>query len=208
MANATLKSFLSSLVLRDEDDEDEYEAYLREQEALQANDGYEERKPHSVRQAASDDQQSSSKSYASESRPRPSFAERRAQEGTERRTVSEERKSTASNVVPLRNVRSNAMRGELEVSIIKPLKFDDCELICDALLKGRATIVNFEGFDDEIAQRIMDFVSGCIYTINGRLGRISDRIFIVSAEGVDISGDFSELLGDDLMETPVLRQDF
>ena len=46
-----------------------------------------------------------------------------------------------------------------------------------------------EGFDPDDAQRIMDFISGCIYAINGKYHQIAKYIFIFSPENVDISGD-------------------
>ena len=43
------------------------------------------------------------------------------------------------------------------------------------------------GFDPDDAQRIMDFISGCIYAINGKYHQISKYIFIFTPENVDIS---------------------
>ena len=80
-------------------------------------------------------------------------------------------------------------RSMMEVNIIKPSSFEDSQEICNMLLSGRPVVVNLEGFDPDDAQRIMDFISGCIYAINGKYHQIAKYIFIFSPENVDISGD-------------------
>ena len=50
------------------------------------------------------------------------------------------------------------------------------------------------------AQRIMDFISGACYALNGSLQAISNNIFIVAPENIDVSGDLrDELLNDSLL---------
>ena len=63
-----------------------------------------------------------------------------------------------------------------------------------ALLNGCTVVLNFEGLDVEIAQRIIDFTSGSCYAIGGNLQKVSNYIFIVTPKSVDISGDFQEIL--------------
>ena len=77
------------------------------------------------------------------------------------------------------------------VSIQKPNSFEDSEVICDMLLKGQAVVVNLEGFNPHDAQRIMDFLSGCIYAMDGKLNQIAKYIFLFSPDNVDVSGDLS-----------------
>ena len=91
---------------------------------------------------------------------------------------------------------------------MKPTVFEDSKEICDLLISGRVTVINLEGFDIDIAQRIMDFVSGCVYAINGKLHQISNYIFIVTPENVDISGDYLELLESNGFEVPTLNKEF
>lgn len=86
-------------------------------------------------------------------------------------------------------VSMNRGGGSMAVSIVKPTNFEDSQEICNMLLSGHPVVVNLEGFDPGDAQRIMDFISGCIYSINGKYHQISKYIFIFSPENVDISGD-------------------
>ena len=62
-------------------------------------------------------------------------------------------------------------------------------------------------FDPDDAQRIMDFISGCIYAINGKYHQISKYIFIFSPENVDISGDSLSFDGAQ-SSMPVINREF
>lgn len=108
----------------------------------------------------------------------------------EEKPVSSLRKrNQPSNVVSMRQPRS------LEVCMIRPKTVEEGREICDTLLAGRAVVINLEGINMDIAQRIIDFTSGACYSINGNLQKISNYIFIVTPQAVELSGDFQELLG-------------
>ncbi|MCQ2496685.1 MAG: cell division protein SepF [Lachnospiraceae bacterium] len=94
-----------------------------------------------------------------------------------------------SKVIPI----SATNRGN-EVCVMKPIDMEDSQDICDVLLSGRIAIVNLEGADKVLAQRTMDFISGTVYSINGKLFPISNLIYIITPEQVDISGDYNELI--------------
>ena len=83
-----------------------------------------------------------------------------------------------------------------EVCVIKPKQFEDSTEIVDALLDSCTVILNLEGLDINLAQHIIDFTSGASYSINGSIRKVSSYIFILTPEGVDITGDSQELLND------------
>ncbi|MCR5655018.1 MAG: cell division protein SepF [Lachnospiraceae bacterium] len=101
------------------------------------------------------------------------------------------RVSKPSSLNKTRKVGSNGM----EVCVIKPTSVDDSREITDTLLGNRTVVLNLEGLDVDIAQRIIDFSSGSTYAIGGNLQKISHYIFILTPPSVDVSGDFNELLG-------------
>ena len=72
---------------------------------------------------------------------------------------------------------------------------EDTKEVTDTLLGNRAVVLNLEGIDVDLAQRIVDFVSGSCYAIRGNLQKISRYIFIITPPSVDISGDFQEMIG-------------
>ena len=100
---------------------------------------------------------------------------------------------TSSKVTPMRQParRSNV---SMEVCVVKPTSVEDSREITETLLSGRTVILNLEGLDLEIAQRIIDFTSGATYAIDGNLQKISNYIFLVTPTNVDISGDLQDLL--------------
>lgn len=92
--------------------------------------------------------------------------------------------------------KSRKMSNGMEVCVIKPTSFDETREITDTLLSNRTVVLNMEGLDMNLAQRIIDFTSGSTYAIKGNLQKISHYIFIVTPASVDISGDFPTLLND------------
>ena len=112
-------------------------------------------------------------------------------------------KKVSQKVTPIRSVKRAPGPG-MEVCVIKPTSVEDSREITETLLAGRTVILNLEGMDLEIAQRIIDFISGAAFAISGNLQKISNYIFLVTPTNVDISGDLQDLLGGS-METPSVR---
>lgn len=108
----------------------------------------------------------------------------------------EERKPAKSNnkVTPMRQP-SRRNSPAMQVCVIKPNTMDDTREITETLLSGRTVILNLEGMDLDIAQRVIDFTSGSTFAIDGNLQKISNYIFLVTPANVDISGDLQDLLG-------------
>lgn len=84
----------------------------------------------------------------------------------------------------------------LEVIIKRPTSFDDAQEICDLLKEEHAIIINLERLDHELAQKMMDFISGAIYALDAKIHQISGYIFCISPEKVDISGDYFNMLSE------------
>ncbi len=101
--------------------------------------------------------------------------------------------SNNNKVTPMRQpAKRNGI--SMEVCVIRPTSVEDAREITETLLGGRTVILNLEGLDLEIAQRIIDFTSGATYAIAGNLQKISNYIFLVTPMNVDISGDLQDLL--------------
>lgn len=83
----------------------------------------------------------------------------------------------------------------MEVCVIKPTTIEDAREITETLLANRTVVLNLEGLDVDIAQRIIDFTSGSCFAISGNLQKISHYIFIITPASVDISGDFQDIFG-------------
>lgn len=100
--------------------------------------------------------------------------------------------AVSNKVTPMRQPAKRS--ANMEVCVIKPTSVEDDREITETLLSGRTVILNLEGLDLEIAQRIIDFTSGATFAISGNLQKISNYIFLVTPTTVDISGDLQDLL--------------
>ena len=98
---------------------------------------------------------------------------------------------SSNKVTPM---RQPARKAAMEVCVIKPTNVDDAREITETLLSGSTVILNLEGMDLDVAQRIIDFTSGATFAISGNLQKISNYIFLVTPTNVDISGDLQDLL--------------
>lgn len=96
-----------------------------------------------------------------------------------------------SKISPIRQKRSGS---GMEVCVIRPKSMEDAREITETLLAECTVVLNMEGLDLDVAQRIIDFSSGSCYAIHGNLQKISNYIFIITPESVDVSGDFQEIL--------------
>lgn len=105
------------------------------------------------------------------------------------------RTNTSAKISPMRQKStSNDKDSEMEVCVIKPRSMEDASEITETLLQSCTVILNLEGLDLDLSQRLIDYSSGSCYAVNGNLQRVSSYIFIITPAGVHISGDFQELL--------------
>ncbi len=95
---------------------------------------------------------------------------------------------SSAKLVPMRGHKLNAS----EVNVLKPDDFNDAQLIANNLCNGKTTVLNMEGIEIYEAQRIIDFISGCCYAIDGSLEAISNNIFIIAPAATEVSGDLIE----------------
>ena len=115
--------------------------------------------------------------------------------------MSTRRSVESSNVVSMKRESS-------DISIIKVQSFSDAQEVCDNLIDGKPIIVSFDDPRSSEAQRIMDFIAGCIYVINGNLHTISDSIFLFSPNGVDVSGDYLNMVQNNGFGIPTFNKMF
>ena len=100
---------------------------------------------------------------------------------------------TAPKITPISKGTRKQVMG-MEVCVIKPTSVEDAREITETLLNGRTVVLNVEGVNVDIAQRIIDFTSGSCFAISGNLQKISNYIFIITPANVDISGDFQNIV--------------
>lgn len=77
----------------------------------------------------------------------------------------------------------------LEMKIVKPDKFEDVTTIADHLLQRRTVVLNLENTSKENVRRILDFLSGTIYAIEGNMKRAANSTYVITPKNVDVSAE-------------------
>ncbi len=75
----------------------------------------------------------------------------------------------------------------VRVVVADPTSFDEVQSIADQLKGRRPVIVNLEAMDKEPAQRLLHFLSGTIYALDGQMQRISTSIFLFAPPNVEVA---------------------
>lgn len=117
------------------------------------------------------------------------------------------RNNTRNQSLKVSPIRSRK-QGGMEVCVIRPRSMEDAHEITETLLEGCTVILNMEGLELNLAQRLIDFSSGSCYALHGALQKISNYIFIITPPGVDISGDFQEALNGGAFDVPAFGTRF
>ena len=86
--------------------------------------------------------------------------------------------------------------GKVRVLIYKPLSYEDTQNIIDNLKERKSIVVNLDELEVGVAQRILDFISGAVYALNGNIRKAARNIFVVAPFNVDVTTNASEA-GDD-----------
>lgn len=90
----------------------------------------------------------------------------------------------AGRVVPLSHA---GRRAGTEVSVYSPRSFQDVVEIADALRNRQVVIVNLQNADRTLLQRVVDFTSGVAYTIDGKIQKLAEAIYLIVPAGVVVN---------------------
>lgn len=194
---SVLDKFLDAIRLNDDfDDDDEF----FDDEDLEALD--EEKPKHRFFKKLDDDyDDDDDEEYVKPERKDAAPKQTKAPKQTAKQAAP----STSNKITPMR--KRNSGNGTMEVCVIKPSSMEDTREIADTLIDRCTVVLNLEGIDVDVAQRIIDFSSGACYSIAGSLQKISSYIFILTPANVEISGDFQEILSG-AFDVPSVRTNF
>ncbi len=95
-----------------------------------------------------------------------------------------------SKLVSINSRNNNRSNGT--VRVIKPQEFNEAQMVTDYLKEGDSIVINMEGIEVHAAQRIIDFIGGACYALNGSLQAISANIFIAAPSNIDVTGDLRD----------------
>lgn len=78
------------------------------------------------------------------------------------------------------------------ISVREPITFDDGTQVLDDVLKGKVVVLNLEMLEVDKKRQIFDFVSGGIYSLSGKIQKVTKDIFVLAPKGIDIDGKIKD----------------
>ena len=103
--------------------------------------------------------------------------------------------SSSSNLAKKNNKVVNIhTTAQLSVVVMTPENFEEAKDIADYLKNKSPVVINLEALEKEVTRRIVDFLSGAVYAVEGNIQRISNGIFLITPYNVSILGDFRDEL--------------
>jgi cell division inhibitor SepF len=100
--------------------------------------------------------------------------------------------SYAADVTPLHRppLHEVAGGGDLRrITTIHPRSYNDARLIGEAFRGGTPVIMNLTDMDDADAKRLVDFSAGLIFGLHGAIERVTNKVFLLSPENIEILGE-------------------
>ena len=97
-----------------------------------------------------------------------------------------------NNVVAFNSGREAASHQDAanaRVVLVEPVRFEESQGIADNLLEQRAVVINIESCDTDVAAKIIDFVGGVVYAIDGTIQKVSQGIILAAPHNIDIASE-------------------
>lgn len=101
---------------------------------------------------------------------------------------SRKNKSTNNNIISLHSQKST------KLILNEPRSYEEAQEIADHLRSRRPIIVNLQRLGPDSARRVVDFLSGCVYALNGNIKKIGPSIFLCTPENIDIQGAITDII--------------
>ena len=86
-----------------------------------------------------------------------------------------------------------SMNNKQEVVLFHPVTFNDTSKAADDLRSKKAVIVNMENVDKAMARRVVDFLSGCAYAVDGKVKKVAQSTYLFCPHNMDVVGDLENL---------------
>lgn len=106
-------------------------------------------------------------------------------------------RNQSSVSTPNHNVVSIHSQKNVRVVLSEPRSYDEAQEIADHLRSRRAVIVNLQRVRSDLALRIVDFLSGTVYALNGSISKLGPNIFLCTPDSVEIQGAITEMLAEE-----------
>ncbi len=114
-------------------------------------------------------------------------------EGEEEGNEEEAAAPVASKSAPASKSTGSISSGaSLEMKVVKPERFDEVQMIGEHLLARRTVVLNLEDTNKETTKRIIDFLGGVVFAIQGKVRKVANATYVVTPKNVEVSSDSAE----------------
>lgn len=132
-----------------------------------------------------EDEKEELEEYFEEDEKKPSFMK------TDEGSKMDQHNEGNSNVVDFHSAasarESAAAAIKVKVVVIEPKSFDDAQQVANNLREKKPVVINFEHTEGEAAKRIIDFISGTTYALNGEIKKVGHNVFLCAPSNVNVS---------------------
>jgi cell division inhibitor SepF len=90
----------------------------------------------------------------------------------------------------VRTIPSSRATGTIHKS--EPRRFNEAREVADRFKDGTAVIMNLQSTDDQIARRLVDFASGLVYGLDGKIEMVANRVYLLTPADVEVSAEDRE----------------
>ncbi|WZY01099.1 cell division protein SepF [Bacillus sp. FSL W7-1360] len=115
--------------------------------------------------------------------------ERLSPQQPKRASAVTKEKATSPNVVSLQSAQKTA-----KMMLIEPLTYDEVQQVADHLKRRKAVVLNVGQIEEDEARRMVDFLSGTVYAIDGDIQKIGPGVFVCTPDNVEVTGSISAFI--------------
>ena len=126
--------------------------------------------------------------------PEPAAAPVQNPAPSRRSAYAAEPKETSRRSGPAKVVNLNNNNSAMQVILVKPDRFDTVSEIADHLRDKQSVVLNLESTNKDVARRLVDFLSGVAYALDGKIKKVAISTYILTPYNVEIVGDLAEEL--------------
>lgn len=98
--------------------------------------------------------------------------------------------SVGGNVVSLHTQKQSRM------VLSEPRSYDEAQQIADELRNKRSVVVNLQRTKPDLSLRIVDFLSGTVYALNGSISKLGPNIYLCAPDNMEVQGVITEMTSD------------
>lgn len=127
----------------------------------------------------------------------------RRAEAVMKKAESMPKKSEKVVSMPNNNSRAQRFAPRMEekkkdrISVVEPRAYNEAMTIAKRVGQGEVVLINFQSLDEMKARRVVDFLTGAVFMIDGDIKRVGNEMFLCTPTNVEITNTALNSMVDD-----------